>query len=90
MKNSKILTEDKPYKIFTLSSWSASDFPLNNGSFDNSSAIMHPNDHISIAVEYCFAPNRSSGALRDNIAIQKLLVKKQARLRMEHNTMKYY
>lgn len=47
----------------TLSIWSNSVFPLNSGSFDNSSAIMQPKDHISIAVEYCFVPNKSSGAL---------------------------
>ena len=47
----------------TLSSWSNSVFPLNNGSLAKSSAIMQPNDHMSIAVEYSFAPKRSSGAL---------------------------
>lgn len=52
---------------FTLLSWSNSVFPLNKGSFDNSSAIIHPNDHISIAVEYCLAPKRSSGALQVNL-----------------------
>ena len=49
----------------TLSSWSNSVFPLKSGSFDNSSAMIQPNDHISIAVEYCFAPSRSSGALKN-------------------------
>ena len=47
----------------TLSSCSNSVFPLNNGSLARSSAIMHPTDHISIAVEYSFAPSNSSGAL---------------------------
>jgi hypothetical protein len=50
--------------ISTLSSWSISPFPVNRGSLVNISAIMQPTDHISTAVEYFFAPRRSSGALQ--------------------------
>ena len=52
---------------FLLYRLSISLFPLNKGSFAKSSASIHPKDHISIAVEYCFAPNRSSGALNQLI-----------------------
>lgn len=60
--------------IFTLSSCSTSVFPLNNGSFDNNSAIMHPRDHISIAVEYSLAPKSSSGALRGEVTVSIYII----------------
>lgn len=37
---------------------------FNNGFFDTNSTMIHPNDRISVAVECCFDPNKSSGALK--------------------------
>lgn len=62
VRNTTMKSEDR----LTLSSCSTSVLPLNSGSFDNSSAIIHPRDHISIAVEYNLVPKRSSGALKEN------------------------
>ena len=38
--------------------------PLSNGCFDSNSTMIHPDDYISIAIEYRFDPKKSSSALK--------------------------
>lgn len=55
--------EERESATLTLSIWSISDLPGKSGSLDSSSAMMHPSDHMSMAVEYSLEPSSSSGAL---------------------------
>ncbi len=55
-----------------LKIWSISESPLKSGiPFKTISAMMHPTDHISRAVEYWRAPKRTSGARYQSVTTYK-------------------
>jgi hypothetical protein len=62
LKPGQIFSLGVPSSLNILSSCSSSVPPLSSGSLDNSSAMMQPKLHASMAVEYRRVPSSNSGA----------------------------
>lgn len=62
-----VLSLGEPSSLNIFSSWSAGELPGNSGCPLAISAMMHPVDQMSMDVEYCREPIRTSGALYHNV-----------------------